>query len=121
MFYLLQMYPSTEWCTPMNIWSADKDSSIKHVLLLLESRFGSSGYEIDFQTKTDSKAIYLNHRDAKGMKAYLYTLTQKPEHYGVQLEFPATDSANPFFETYENLTFDALANILSVHLDLVQC
>ena len=97
-----------------NIWALDKHESIKHLLLMLEHHFASNSYVIDTNTPTDPCAIFLCHRNEPGMRAYLYTLGQGVERYGVQLEFPSSAIA---LETYENLTFNYLTEILGVHLD----
>ena len=42
-----------------NIWSLDKDQSIKHVLLLLVEQLGQDAFSIEDRIETDRCAIYL--------------------------------------------------------------
>ena len=101
----------------MNVWALDKDLSIKHLLLLLESEFDPNSYNIDIDTPTDPCAIFLSHNEEPAMRAYIFTLGQNAEKYGVHLEFPMQYQPVSLMESYENLSFKALADILEVHLD----
>ncbi|TVZ38823.1 hypothetical protein P886_3205 [Alteromonadaceae bacterium 2753L.S.0a.02] len=102
----------------MNIWSLEKDLAIKHLLLLLEHDFAADSYLIEHHTKTDPKAIFICHRETPAMRAYIYTIAQREDRYGVQLEFPPQNAPVNLMETYENLRYGALKEILAVHLDL---
>ncbi len=102
----------------MNIWALDKDQSIKYLLILLEGEFDPSSFKVDCESPTDPCAIYLEHCEEPEMKAYIFTLGQKYEHYGVHLEFPQQHTPISLMESYEGLTFKALREILCVHLDL---
>jgi len=95
-----------------NIWAIAKHSDIKHLLLLLTEQLGSDGFVIDHATAVDDRAIYLQHRDAEQVRAYIYTLGQKAGRYGVHLEFPES------VEPHENLSLASLVAMLSVHFDI---
>lgn len=103
----------------MNLWSLNKDIRIKECLLLLEQYFEPGSYIIDFEAPCADQAIYLTHRDEPQMRAYLFTLAQSKSHFGIQLEFPRHQADFATMETYEELSIHALAEILSVHLDLI--
>lgn len=103
----------------MNIWALQKDIMIKHLLLQLEDEFGADSLDIDHAETVGECEIYLKHRQNPRFRAYLFTFGQEPEKYGVHLEFPQENMSASLLEVYENLSFKSLADILSVHLDLV--
>lgn len=103
----------------VNIWALEKDQNIKHLLLLLLTEFEADSFVIDIETQTHHCAIYLQHKNYERFRAYLFTVGQEQERYGVHLEFPLADSDTNLLESYENLSYKNLVEILSVHLDLV--
>lgn len=104
----------------MNIWAMDKDLSIKQLLIMLDTELASLNRFVNNSLATDDKAVFLVHPESPGMRAYVYTLGQAPDRYGVQLEFPPENGPVMLMETYENLRYPALKDILMVHLDLWQ-
>lgn len=103
----------------MNIWALKKDLDIKYMLLLLSQEFSVDSFVIDTDTQLGDSEIYLNHRQHVAIRAYVFTFGQEVNKYGVHLEFPEESKSANLLETYENLTFKSLAEILSVHLDLI--
>ncbi|SMF28472.1 hypothetical protein SAMN02745866_01831 [Alteromonadaceae bacterium Bs31] len=104
----------------LNIWSLKKHTTVKHLLLLLENEFGSDSFLIDTEILLDEKAVYLEHREERSMRAYIFTLWQSKDRYGVHLEFPFDISSKVFLESYENLSYTGLKKVLCDHLDLCQ-
>ncbi len=102
----------------MNIWAIDKDVSIKHVLLLLYNHLGENAFTLDQEHKAEARAIYLNHPEEPGVRAYLYTIGQEPERYGLHLEYPDSVIDANLIDAYENLKLVPLLNILAVHFDI---
>lgn len=103
----------------VNVWSLEKALDIKEVLILLQTDYEKSQFIIENETPTDDCAIYLRHRDFPRFRAYVFTVGQIKERYGVHLEFPKANSQTNLMESYENLTYQTLSEILAVHLDLV--
>ncbi|WP_349571356.1 hypothetical protein [Azotobacter salinestris] len=96
----------------MNIWALDKHQDIRHVLLLLSEQLGPDAFGIDAMTSLDPRAIYLLHREEPGVRAWLYTLGQSPDRYGVHLEYPNST------DTHENVPLSELVAMLAVHFDV---
>ena len=98
----------------VNIWAADKDATIKHLLLLLSLDLSETRYVILDDKNTDSRAVRLAHTDNSGHCIYIYTYGQKSEHYGVHLEYPQLDNINPgdAIETYDDLNYNQLLELL---------
>jgi hypothetical protein len=105
-----------------NIWSMDKDISIKHLLLMLVEYFGDDAFAIDSERQNHPQSICLFKPDCREIQAYLYTYGQSEEHYGVHLEFPAIANNQRFDNTeiYEDTSLDNLIAILAVHFDIPQ-
>lgn len=97
----------------LNIWALDKHQDIRHVLLLLREQLGSEAFVVDTETPQAPQAIYLCHPAAPDMRIWLHTLGQSAGHYGVSLEYP-----NGTLDSYDNLNFSALVELLSVALDV---
>lgn len=95
-----------------NIWALAKHAEIKHLLLLLIEQLGETSFVIDTGTPVATRAIYLQHRDDPAVRAYIYTVGQQPERYGVHFEFPNS------VEPHENIELAALVDMLAVHFDI---
>ncbi|WP_018415166.1 hypothetical protein WKI13_14085 [Teredinibacter turnerae] len=104
----------------MNFFTLDRDPTIKQLLISLDTELSGIDSCVDADFATDSKAIFLRHRDNAGMCAYIYTVGQRDNRYGVQLEFPPENGPVLAMETYENIGYNALKDILMVHLDLAE-
>lgn len=101
----------------VNIWTLAKDSSIKHLLLLLSNCLGSAGFRIESDAAENAHSVYLAHAQHADIRAYISTVGQAADHYSLHLEFPSASSA-PLYEVYENLSFNPLMQILAVHFDI---
>lgn len=95
-----------------NIWALAKHQDIKHLLLLLFEQLGGEAFSIDTETAVDARAIYLRHRSNAAISAYIYTIGQQPQCYGVHFEYPNS------VEPHENVTLAALVSMLAVHFDV---
>ena len=95
-----------------NIWALAKHAEIKHLLLLLDQQLGLDGFVIDTDTALDDRAIYLCHREDAAVRAYIYTVGQMPNRYGVHLEYPTS------MEPHENVSLTSLVAMLAVHFDI---
>ncbi|MBA55928.1 MAG: hypothetical protein CMK89_15850 [Pseudomonadales bacterium] len=102
----------------MNIWAIDKDVSIKHVLLLLNNHLGEGSFKLDATSNVHAKAVYLEHPDDPGCRAYLFTTGQEADRYGLHLEYPESTVNSNLIDAYENLKLVPLLNILAVHFDI---
>lgn len=101
-----------------NIWAMDKDPRIKHLLLLLAEQLDRNRLAVDERIGTDKQALYLCDSDDGELRAYLFTLAQRPGQYGVHLEYPQSSAANPVFDVFENLSLGALVDLLAIHFDI---
>lgn len=110
--------PGTRVLASLNIWAMEKDQSIKHVLLLLSEQLGRETFAVDERICTDTRALYLCDVIDGEVRAYLYTLGQRPGQYGVHLEYPESSEANPIYDAFENLSLASLVDILAVHFDI---
>ena len=102
----------------MNIWAIKKDTSIKHVLLLLNNHLGEDAFKLDETSQVHPKAIYLEHPNDPGFRAYLFTTGQDADRYGLHLEYPESALNSNLIDAYENLKLIPLLNILAVHFDI---
>jgi len=103
----------------MNIWTLDKDISIKHLLLLLTHQFGDNAFELESISENE-KSIRVNKRGDSTLSVYIFTYGQKENHYGVHLEYPdliETNLSNTL-DVYDNINYVSLCGLLQVHLDV---
>lgn len=104
----------------MNIWSLNKDNTIKHLLLLLENEVGEGAFDIISNTEDDLRAVRLINPADACMSIYVYTYGQEEDHYGVHIEYPDLTETNSSdtLEIYDNLNFDVLIEILTNDLGI---
>ena len=104
----------------MNIWAANKDIRIKHLLLMLNEIFKPGSLEIILREEDDLRAVRLKNPRIPDTQIYIFTYGQEEELYGVHLEFPnlVETRYNDTLEIYENISFDALVNILRTNLEV---
>lgn len=101
----------------MNIWSLDKQNTIKHLLIRLEEAFGKDAFHVVGPHDTHELSVRIAPPD-DSMTIYIYCYGQRSGHYGVDLEFP-TNIGTPVTqdeENYDEVTFPRLVEILSLHL-----
>ena len=104
----------------MNIWSLQKDDSIKHLLLLLENELPASAYVICNTSSIDFKSIRLCHSIDTNMCVYIYTYGHEQDRYGVHLEY-TTETDIEFtntMEIIENISYGHLIELLKVHFEI---
>lgn len=99
----------------MDVWTLQKSPELRAVLLLLQSQLGVDSFEADAMPCSDD-AIWLAGTSAPFARAYLYTLGQNHERYGVHLEYP--QEVAPLYDVFENLRLSSLTGILAVHFDV---
>jgi len=104
----------------VNVWALQKDQSIKHVLVLLQTHLGSHQFLVEDSSTLDTRAVFLQHRDDPDYRAYLYTLGQEPNRYGLHLEYPEAMRNIRLIDAYENLPLRSLLDILAVHFDIAE-
>lgn len=114
-----------------NIWSMNKDVSIKTLLLLLESHFEHGGYDIASRPEDDFRSIRLTPPEpddsetdnsvVNNVELYIYTYGQQEDHYGVHIEYPNLIETNysDTVEILENISFEQLANIIAINFGAV--
>ncbi len=102
----------------MNIWGLERDQSIRHLLLLLVAQLGEEAFDIEVQTPTDHRAVFICDRQQSALRAYLYTVGQEEGHYGVHLEYPPASAGGGLFEAQENVTLSGLVEMLAAHFDI---
>lgn len=104
----------------MNIWAADKDISIKHLLLLLNDIFQPDSFEIVVSEDDDARAVRLKNPQSPNTQLYIFTYGQEQERYGLHIEFPNLEETNysDTLEIYENVTFESLVRIIATNLNL---
>ena len=104
-----------------NIWSIEKDNSIKVFLLLLNQEVSDQSFFISDNCNLDPRSVRLHKVDEFMVSAYIYTYGQLEGKYGIHLEFPTFDESDisSSLDIYENISFEALVELLRVHFDLV--
>ena len=101
----------------VNPWALDKHDSIKHLVLLLAHEPGFERLDITADAELDERAVRLRFSGAE-TSAYVYTYGQQQQHYGVHLEYPElTDNLSLQDVIHENLVYERLLNVLSMHLE----
>jgi len=101
----------------MNIWSLEKQNTIKHLLLRLEEAFGKDAFRVVEPHDTHELSVRITPLD-ESMTIYIYCYGQRSGHYGVDLEFPTTvgTPVTQDEESYEDVSFPRLVEVLSLYL-----
>lgn len=100
---------------PFNVWALDKSVELKLVLLELFARFGEERFVLLLHDG-QSQAIELATKEQPEVSAYIYTIAQPSERYGVDLKFPMAE--NNLVGANENLTLENIFSILTTHLEI---
>ena len=75
--------------TVKNIWSLDKDPSIKAILIMLQHEVGPNGFMLLNAHILNEKAVRIIFPPTqKELSAYIYCYAQREGCYGLDLEFP---------------------------------
>jgi hypothetical protein len=101
----------------MNIWSLDKQHTIKHLLLRLEKHFGKDAFHLVEPKETNQLSVRITPPD-ESMTVYIYCYGQRSGHYGVHFEFPTTvgTAVTQDEEIYDDVPFARLIDMLSLYL-----
>ena len=99
------------------VWSLQKDESIKHLLILLFDHFGKTELVADVDNLCNDRAICLMHRNDRAVRLYIFTYGHAAEKYGVHVEYPI--ACLPYPASYENVSFTQLTDIVELNLDIV--
>jgi|AZIK01.1.fsa_nt_gi hypothetical protein len=101
----------------MNVWSLQKETKIKTLLIILQEYLGRDAFVIDMDTIVSWEAIYIRAPHDHDLCAYLYTYGEGRERYGVHLEYPK-DAENYSYDVFESLSIKRVAEMLAVHFDV---
>lgn len=101
----------------MNIWSLDKQNTIKHLLIRLEEEFGKDSFHVVDPHDTHELSVRIAPLD-ETVTIYIYCYGQSSGHYGVHFEFPTTvgTPVTQDEEIYDDVTFHRLVEMLSLYL-----
>ena len=104
----------------MNIWTLEKDTSVKHLLLLLAQQFQDGCYDIIDNPSDDKRAIRLTNPRATNAQLYIFTYGQQEERYGVHIEYPDLKETNyrDTIDIHDNISFDQLVSIITTNLEI---
>ena len=100
----------------MNIWSSNKDNSIRHLLLLLREEFSETAYQVIDPDMTDACSVRLGNPADPGYSIYIYTYGQQQDNYGVHIEYANTEAAvSDTLEIFDNLAYESVLNLLKLY------
>lgn len=100
-----------------DIWSINKDPTIKAVLLQLDMSFNSSNYIVDLGHDKNLNSVYIRDISCPDLSAYIYSYAQNANHYGVELE-QKDDAGAINIESYDELNVHRVLDLVSAHLNL---
>lgn len=101
----------------MNIWSLNKQNTIRQLLIRLEEEFGKDAFHVVEPHKTNEMSVRIAPLD-ESVTIYIYCYGQSPGHYGVNIEFPTTVGTPLSLdeEVYDDVPLNRLIDMLSLHL-----
>ena len=104
----------------INIWSIEKDNSIKLLLLLLADALSANNFHISKNEQLDSRSVRIFKKNDYLISAYIYTYGQVESRYGLHLEYPFHDEMDisNSMDIHEEISFETLVELLLVHFDL---
>ncbi|WAK02252.1 hypothetical protein [Methylobacter sp. YRD-M1] len=107
--------------TVKNIWSLDKDPSIKAILIMLQHEVGPNGFMLLDENLLDAKAVRIIFPPTqRELAAYVYSYAQREAHYGLDLEFPYLIEARADDQTIRlnDLTAEEVLRKVVEHLEI---
>lgn len=115
-----QTFKSVEASEMINIWALEKNLEIKALLVRLTNVIDTQAMMIIHSSPEEYNAIGLAKPDEPDIWAYVYTFGQAPDCYGIHLQFPKLpdNRVDGAIDARENVTFEALLDILITHLDI---
>lgn len=106
----------------MNIWSLNKDNTIKLLLFKLQQQLGTRSFSLPEFDDTDPLSVELIKPEQPNVRAYVYTHGQPRDRFGVHLEYPwyVENEFNDAVLVYEDLSISQLINTLATHFDVAR-
>ncbi len=107
--------------TIKNIWTLNKDPSIKSLLILLQHEIGPENFSLLNESELNEKAVRIIYPPTQVyLSAYIYSYAQAENHYGVDLEFPYLISAYADDQSIrlENLSAEQVLQKVIAHLKI---
>ncbi len=107
--------------TIKNIWTLNKDPSIKSLLILLQHEIGPENFSLLNEAELNEKAVRIIYPPTQvNLSAYIYSYAQRENHYGVDLEFPYLISAYADDQSIrlEELTAEQVLQRVITHLKI---
>ncbi|MGR9044261.1 MAG: hypothetical protein ACU83N_03130 [Gammaproteobacteria bacterium] len=104
-----------------NIWSLDKDPSIKAILIMLQHEVGPNGFVLLDASLLDEKAVRIIFPPTqKELSVYIYSYAQREGRYGLDLEFPYLIETRADDQTVRlnDLTAEELLEKVIDHLEI---
>ncbi|MFO1368303.1 MAG: hypothetical protein U1F46_04840 [Marinagarivorans sp.] len=104
----------------VNVWALKKDPNIKSMLLRLQGHLGADRFIIEEDDDLHACGVFLCHTQNADFRAFIFTFGQKPNRYGIHLEYPDLVTTGGLFEAHENISLKSLVEMLAVHFDIAQ-
>ena len=104
-----------------NLWSLEKDISIKTILILLQHEFGPEAFMLLDEEMLNEKAVRIvSPTTQHELSAYLYSYAQREGHYGLDLEFPFLIETRADDQTIRlnDLDADTVIKQIAEHLEI---
>ncbi len=102
----------------VNVWALKKDQNIKSLLLRLQGHLGANTFVIEEDDDLHACSVFLRHTQCTDFRAFIFTFGQKPNRYGIHLEYPDVATSGNLFEAHENIALKSLVEMLAVHFDI---
>lgn len=116
------MQSETVLKTSQDLWRLQKDPALKSLLLRLQERVGSDAFLLLDEEGLSNQAVRITTKEScRVLAAYIFTYSQKPQHYGLDLEFPYLIETRADDQTIflENLRQGEVIEHLIQHLEMV--
>lgn len=104
----------------MNVWSINKHSEIKLLLITLQTEIGLEKFCIDDEVESGFSAVTLVKPGQADVRAYIYVFGQPIGKYGIHLEYPRLVEQNNYDSTliYEELSLNLVIESLVAHFEI---